>query len=110
MRLSEAQAKLRMKPFADVKHVEEAFRLLSLSTLQAAEEDGASQCDVKIKEIVSQLRRRIPLRCTVAKSTVNLDLRTQGFHQDTIDRAIVKLIDCGQLIMCQKKNALQRKQ
>ena len=67
MRISESLAKMTLSPVANKSHVEEAIRLFTVSTVQAAQSGQAAAENLppevwaEVEAIEGLLRRRIPI-------------------------------------------------
>jgi len=113
VRLSEAQAKMKLKPFVGESEVDEALRIFQVSTLDAAMSgnlDGAegftSEKDYQeLQRIERQFKRRFLIGSQVAEATIIKDLcGNQHLEQRQVKRVLQAMIARGEV-----EHRMQRK-
>jgi DNA replication licensing factor MCM5 len=98
VRISEALAKMSLSPVAHKHHMEEAIRLFTVSTVQAASAGKAApenlppQVWADIQTIETILCRRIPIGSTVSVQRLKEELANQNFSPLAIGKALDNLI------------------
>ena len=100
-RISESLARMELSPEATESHVEEAIRLFTLSTLDAANKNATgvalSEDDrKKVFEVEDGIRRRIHIGGRKSKAVLTRDLESD-FQQGHIQHAIRTLLLRGEL-------------
>lgn len=112
IRISESLAKMRLQPFANETHVNEALRLFQVSTLDAAmsgtlagAEGFTSEEDHELlSRIEKQLKRRFAIGTQVSEQNIVQDFLRQQYPERAIIKVIQTMIRRGQL-----QHRLQRK-
>jgi len=98
VRISESLAKMTLSPVANKSHVEEAIRLFTVSTVQAAQAGQAAAENLpqelwaEVEAIEGLLKRRIPIGSTILVKKIKDDLARHNFSSQATGRAIDNLI------------------
>ncbi|XP_053200983.1 DNA replication licensing factor mcm5-B-like [Panonychus citri] len=98
VRISEALAKMELKPFVEDRHVEEAKRLFKVSTLRAAStgelagaegftSDEDHQTLVKVEK---QIKKRFPVGTQISEASIVQDL----VQKDISEKVVHKVLNC----------------
>ena len=93
IRVSESLAKMRLKNFAGLSEVEEALRLFSVSTLDAALEgcvELGQEYTEEERHIEEQLLRRFPIGSQVSIYSLVEDFRKQQYSD--VERKLNKVL------------------
>lgn len=108
IRISEALAKLELKPFANEKHIEEALRLFKESTLKAAHSGQLTGAEGfttdKERETMNTIEKLIKRRLSYGL-LINEDALVSEFVNKRHDVRLIKLV----LMQLIKTNVLTRK-
>ncbi|GLD94802.1 hypothetical protein PINS_up003426 [Pythium insidiosum] len=101
VRISEAQAKMRLQNEASAEHVREAIRLFSVSTMNAARDGGTQGLfggfHEKAQEVEQSINRTLRIGARVETSALYARLEAQGFNPNAIQRAIRAMVQKGAL-------------
>jgi len=105
IRISESLAKMSLLPFANEGHVEEAFRLFSVSTLKAAMSGDLAGAEgftseeehQQLIKMEKQIKKRFPVGSQVAERSILTDLMQQNYDEKTIFKVIQCMIRKGEL-------------
>ncbi|KAG0479580.1 hypothetical protein HPP92_010438 [Vanilla planifolia] len=95
IRLSEALAKMRLTSVATQEHVEEAFRLFNVSTLDAARSGINEHLNLtpeianEIKQAETQIKRRMGIGSHLSERRLIDDLTRMGMNESIIRRALL---------------------
>ncbi|CEF68162.1 DNA replication licensing factor MCM5 [Strongyloides ratti] len=103
IRMSEALAKMELKPFVEEKHVDEALRLFRVSTIEAASsgnlvgvEGFTSPHEQEMfNRVETQLKRRFAVGTAVSENMVIQDFVRQNYEEDMVKRVILACIRRG---------------
>ncbi|KAF5396793.1 DNA replication licensing factor mcm5-A [Paragonimus heterotremus] len=116
VRISEAQAKMRLAPFATEADVEEALRLFHVSTLEAAMSgslEGAEGFTSQeehdlILRVEKQLKRRFVIGSQVSEHAILQDFTRQGFSERAISKVLHYMIRRGEIQYRMQRRILYR--
>uniref|UniRef100_A0AC34QA03 DNA replication licensing factor MCM5 n=1 Tax=Panagrolaimus sp. JU765 TaxID=591449 RepID=A0AC34QA03_9BILA len=116
IRMSEALAKMELQPFALERHVDEAVRLFSVSTLQAAEsgelagiEGFMSNTDqATFNRIENQLRKRFSVGSYVSVDLIVGEFIKQGYDEAIVRKVIHYCISRGLMVYKYQRKMLYR--
>ncbi|PKU64318.1 DNA replication licensing factor MCM5 [Dendrobium catenatum] len=95
IRLSEALAKMRLTSVATQEHVEEAFRLFNVSTMDAARSGINEHLNLtpeianEIKQAETQIKRRMGIGSHISERRLIDDLTRMGMNESIIRRALL---------------------
>lgn len=100
IRISEALAKMELKPFANVEHIEEALRLFKESTLKAAMSGQLSGAEGFITEkdrqamntIEKTIRRRLSYGLLISEDALIMEFENKGSKLHHIKLVLQQLI------------------
>ncbi|TMW50028.1 hypothetical protein DOY81_004894 [Sarcophaga bullata] len=112
IRISESLAKMRLLPFANDEHVNEALRLFQVSTLDAAMSGSLAGAEgftteedqETLNRIEKQLKRRFAIGSQVSEQNVIQDFLRQKYEERSILKVIHTMIRRGEL-----QHRMQRK-
>lgn len=112
IRMSEALAKLQLRPFATDEHVNEALRLFQVSTLEAAtsgtlagvEGFTTEEDHEMLNRVEKQLKRRFAIGSQVSEQNIIQDFVRQKYPERAILKVITTMIRRGEL-----QHRMQRK-
>eukprot|EP00095_Tigriopus_kingsejongensis_P004487 maker-scaffold168_size293125-snap-gene-1.88 protein:Tk04487 transcript:maker-scaffold168_size293125-snap-gene-1.88-mRNA-1 annotation:"dna replication licensing factor mcm5" len=112
IRLSEALAKMELRPFATERHVDESLRLFQVSTMDAAmsgnlsgAEGFTTQEDQElITRIEKQLKKRFAIGSQVSEHSILQDFAKQKYPEKAVQKVIQFMIRRGEL-----QHRMQRK-
>ncbi|CAH0491005.1 unnamed protein product [Peronospora farinosa] len=101
VRISESLAKMHLLSEATREHVQEAIRLFSVSTMNAAK-DGGTQglfggLHEKAEEVEQSINRTLRIGTRVETSALYSRLEAQGYNPNAIQRAIRAMVQKGSL-------------
>ncbi|CAH0513825.1 unnamed protein product [Peronospora belbahrii] len=101
VRISESLAKMHLLSEATREHVQEAIRLFSVSTMNAAK-DGGTQglfggLHEKAQEVEQSINRTLRIGTRVETSALYSRLEAQGYGPNAIQRAIRAMVQKGSL-------------
>ncbi|KAA3675289.1 DNA replication licensing factor MCM5 [Paragonimus westermani] len=116
VRISEAQAKMRLAPFATEADVEEALRLFHVSTLEAAMSgslEGAEGFTSQeehdlILRVEKQLKRRFVIGSQVSEHAILQDFTRQGFSERAVSKVLHYMIRRGEIQYRMQRRILYR--
>uniref|UniRef100_A0AC35TRX7 DNA replication licensing factor MCM5 n=1 Tax=Rhabditophanes sp. KR3021 TaxID=114890 RepID=A0AC35TRX7_9BILA len=102
-RMSEALAKMELKPFVEEKHVDEALRLFRVSTMAAAAsgnlsgaEGFTSELDQEMfNHVEAQLKRRFTVGTSISESMVIADFVRQNYPESLVKRVVATCVRRG---------------
>ncbi|BFF91679.1 DNA replication licensing factor Mcm5 [Drosophila madeirensis] len=112
IRISESLAKIRLLPFVNDDHVNEALRLFQVSTLDAAmtgslagaEGFTTEEDQETLNRIEKQLKRRFAIGSQVSEQNILQDFLRQKYEERTVVKVIHTMIRRGEL-----QHRMQRK-
>lgn len=101
VRIAESLAKMHLLNEATREHVQEAIRLFSVSTMNAAK-DGGTQglfggLHEKAEEVEESIHRTLRIGTRVETSALYSRLEAQGYNPNAIQRAIRAMVQKGSL-------------
>lgn len=116
IRIAESLAKMRLQPFANESHVDEALRLFQVSTLDAATSGTLSGAEGFTSEedhemliqIEKQLKRRFAIGSQVAEHNIVQDFLRQKYPERAIYKVILTMIRRGELQHRMQRKVLYR--
>ncbi|KAG5449262.1 minichromosome maintenance protein 5 [Clonorchis sinensis] len=116
VRIAEAQAKMRLAPFANEADVEEALRLFHVSTLDAAMSgslegaEGFTSQDEHdlILRVEKQLKRRFVIGSQVSEHAILQDFTRQGFPERAVSKVLHYMIRRGEIQYRMQRRILYR--
>ena len=96
---------MSLLPFANEKHVEEAFRLFTVSTLKAAMSGDLAGAEgftseeehQQLIKIEKQIKKRFPIGLQMTERSILTDLMEQNFEEKAIFKVIQCMIRKGEL-------------
>ncbi|KAG6616723.1 DNA replication licensing factor MCM5 [Phytophthora cinnamomi] len=101
VRISESLAKMRLLNEATREHVQEAIRLFSVSTMNAAKDGGTQGLfggfHEKAQEVEQSINRTLRIGTRVETSALYSRLEAQGYNPNAIQRAIRAMVQKGSL-------------
>uniref|UniRef100_A0AAV1UUH8 DNA replication licensing factor MCM5 n=1 Tax=Peronospora matthiolae TaxID=2874970 RepID=A0AAV1UUH8_9STRA len=101
VRISESLAKMRLLNEATREHVQEAIRLFSVSTMNAAKDGGTQglfgSFHEKAHEVEQSIYRTLRIGTRVETSALYSRLEAQGYNPNAIQRAIRAMVQKGAL-------------
>ncbi|KAI4379354.1 hypothetical protein MLD38_005666 [Melastoma candidum] len=95
VRLSEALAKMKLSHVATEENVQEAIRLFTVSTMDAARSGVNQQINItpdmgnEIKQAETQIRRRIGIGNHISERKLIDELTRMGMNESTVRRALI---------------------
>ncbi|XP_010942148.1 DNA replication licensing factor MCM5 [Elaeis guineensis] len=95
IRLSESLAKMRLTPVATQEHVEEAFRLFNVSTMDAARSGINEHLNLtpeianEIKQAETQIKRRMGIGSRMSERRLIDELTRMGMNESIVRRALL---------------------
>lgn len=106
VRLSEALAKMQLKPFVTDSHVDEALRLFQVSTLEAAHSGGLAGAEGfttpedqdTTNRIEKQLKRRFPIGTQVSEYAIVQDFLKQRYPEHAVHKVLQLMVRRGELL------------
>ncbi|KAF2230890.1 MCM-domain-containing protein [Viridothelium virens] len=98
-RIAESLAKLRLQPYADESHVDEAIRLFLASTMDAVSQGaegagvgGNRELTEETGRVEEELRRRLPIGWSTSLGTLRREfVEGRGYSEASLNRALVVL-------------------
>ena len=113
VRISEALAKMQLRPFATEEHVDEALRLFKVATMDAATYGGAATAgnDTDLEMLVNieeHLKRRFPLGSRVSEERIIRDFEKQHYSEASVKRVISIMLRRGELEHQMQRRVLYR--
>ncbi|TPP63353.1 DNA replication licensing factor mcm-5 [Fasciola gigantica] len=116
VRISEAQAKMRLAAFATEADVEEALRLFQVSTLEAsmsgslegAEGFTSQEEHDLILRVEKQLKRRFVIGSQVSEHAILQDFTRQGFAERAVSKVLHYMIRRGEIQYRMQRRILYR--
>lgn len=116
VRIAEAQAKMRLAPFATEADVEEALRLFHVSTLEAAMSgslEGAEGFTSQeehdlILRVEKQLKRRFIIGSQVSEHAILQDFTRQGFSERAVMKVLHYMLRRGEIQYRMQRRILYR--
>jgi len=105
VRISESLAKMRLQPFAQEAHVDEALRLFQVSTLDAAQSGGLAGAEgmtpeedlEEVRRIEAQLKKRFAIGSQVSEQRIIADFVKQKYNERAISTVIHIMLRRGEL-------------
>ncbi|KAK1940791.1 DNA replication licensing factor MCM5 [Phytophthora citrophthora] len=101
VRISESLAKMHLLNEATREHVQEAIRLFSVSTMNAAKDGGTQGLfggfHEKAQEVEQSINRTLRIGTRVETSALYSRLEAQGYNPNAIQRAIRAMVQKGSL-------------
>ncbi|RLN77591.1 hypothetical protein BBJ28_00000446 [Nothophytophthora sp. Chile5] len=101
VRISESLAKMHLLNEATREHVQEAVRLFSVSTMNAAKDGGTQGLfggfHEKAQEVEQSINRTLRIGTRVETSALYSRLEAQGYNPNAIQRAIRAMVQKGSL-------------
>jgi DNA replication licensing factor MCM5 len=101
VRISESLAKMHLLNEATREHVQEAIRLFSVSTMNAAKDGGTQGLfggfHEKALEVEQSINRTLRIGTRVETSALYSRLEAQGYNPNAIQRAIRAMVQKGSL-------------
>ncbi|XP_015783524.1 DNA replication licensing factor mcm5-B [Tetranychus urticae] len=105
VRISESLAKMELKPFVEDRHVEEAKRLFSASTLKAASsgdlagaEGFTSEEDHQaLVKVEKQIKKRFPVGTQLTETSIVQDLVQRDIPEKTVHKVLNCMIRRGEI-------------
>ncbi|RLN56746.1 hypothetical protein BBP00_00007843 [Phytophthora kernoviae] len=101
VRISESLAKMHLLNEATCEHVQEAIRLFSVSTMNAAKDGGTQGLfggfHEKAQEVEQSINRTLRIGTRVETSALYSRLEAQGYNPNAIQRAIRAMVQKGSL-------------
>merc|ERR1712137_1158453 len=96
VRISESLAKMRLQPFANESHVDEALRLFQVSTLDAALSGGLSGAEgftpeediEEVRRLETLLKKRFAIGSQVSEQRIIADFQNRKFSEKAITTVI----------------------
>ncbi|XP_014666063.1 PREDICTED: DNA replication licensing factor mcm5-A-like [Priapulus caudatus] len=112
IRISESLAKMRLQPFANEAHVEEALRLFQVSTLDAAMSGNLSGAEgfttqedqEMLSRIEKQMKRRFAIGTQVSEHSILQDFLKQKYPEQVIYKVLQIMLRRGEI-----QHRMQRK-
>jgi DNA replication licensing factor MCM5 len=83
---------MTLSPFATERHVDEAFRLFSASTMNAVaqgEGQGSKELMDETSKVEEELRKRLPIGWSTSLATLRRDfVEGRGYSEQSLQRAL----------------------
>jgi len=116
IRISESMAKMELKPFASMTHVNEAIRLFKVSTLSSAKsgelagaEGFTTEEDQEtIGKIEKQLKRRFAVGSQVSEHSILNDFEKQKYPNKLVLKVVHAMVGRGELAYRMQRRMLYR--
>lgn len=105
VRISESLAKMRLQPFANEAHVDEALRLFQVSTLDAAQSGGLSGAEgltpeedlEEVRRIETSLKKRFAIGSQVTEQRIISDFAKANYSTRAIQTVIHIMLRRGEI-------------
>jgi len=116
VRISESLAKMELKPFASISHVNEAIRLFKVSTLSSAKtgelagaEGFTTEEDQEtIAKIEKQLKKRFAVGSQVSEHSILGDFERQKYPNKMVLKVVHAMVGRGELVYRMQRRMLYR--
>ncbi|XP_019642262.1 PREDICTED: DNA replication licensing factor mcm5-like [Branchiostoma belcheri] len=116
IRISEAQAKMQLSPFATEAHVDEALRLFQVSTLDAAMSGDLSGTEgfttaedmEELGRIEKQLKRRFAIGSQVSEHAIVQDFTRQKYAERAVHKVLSLMVRRGEIQYRMQRKMLYR--
>lgn len=116
IRMSEALAKMELRPFAGESHVQEALRLFQVSTVAAASSGSLAGAEgfttaedqEAMSRVERQLKKRFAIGTQVAEHTILQDFLRQGYQDHIVRKVIMFMLRRGDVQHRMQKKMLFR--
>ncbi|GME70902.1 unnamed protein product [[Candida] boidinii] len=94
IRISESLAKLELSPIATERHVEEAMRLFTASTMDAVNEGNSDNVKItgEIHKIEAEIKKRLPIGWSTSYNTLRKQFVEKGNYSNAaLEKALLIL-------------------
>ncbi|KAM0939110.1 putative DNA helicase [Dioscorea sansibarensis] len=115
IRLSESLAKMRLTSVATEEHVEEAFRLFNVSTMDAARSGINEHLNLtpeianEIKQAETQIKRRMGIGSHISERRLINDLTRMGMSESIVRRALLIMHQRDEVEYKRERHVIVRK-
>ncbi|KAK7291982.1 hypothetical protein RIF29_07576 [Crotalaria pallida] len=115
IRLSEALAKMKLSNSANEEHVQEALRLFTVSTMDAAKSGINQQINLtpdmvnEIKQAEKQIQRRVGIGNHISERRLIDDLTRMGLNESIVRRALVTMHQRDEVEYKRERRVIYRK-
>ncbi|XP_008784797.2 DNA replication licensing factor MCM5 [Phoenix dactylifera] len=115
IRLSESLAKMRLTPVATQEHVEEAFRLFNVSTMDAARSGINEHLNLtpeianEIKQAETQIKRRMGIGSQMSERRLVDQLTRMGMNESIVRRALLIMHQRDEVEYKRERHVIVRK-
>ncbi|KAJ8480570.1 hypothetical protein OPV22_024297 [Ensete ventricosum] len=115
IRLSESLAKMRLTSVATQEHVEEAFRLFNVSTMDAARSGINEHLNLtpeianEIKQAESQIKRRMGIGSHISERRLIDELARMGMNESIVRRALLIMHQRDEVEYKRERHVIVRK-
>ncbi|AQK75822.1 DNA replication licensing factor MCM5 [Zea mays] len=115
IRLSESLAKMRLTSVATPEHVEEAFRLFNVSTVDAARSGINEHLNLspeianEIKQAEAQIKRRMGIGSHISERRLIDDLNRMGMNESIVRRALLIMHQRDEVEYKRERHVIVRK-
>uniref|UniRef100_A0A0D9V1H3 DNA replication licensing factor MCM5 n=1 Tax=Leersia perrieri TaxID=77586 RepID=A0A0D9V1H3_9ORYZ len=115
IRLSESLAKMRLTSVATPEHVEEAFRLFNVSTVDAARSGINEHLNLspdianEIKQTEAQIKRRMGIGSHISERRLIDELNRMGMNESIVRRALLIMHQRDELEYKRERHVIVRK-
>ncbi|WOK96282.1 DNA replication licensing factor MCM5 [Canna indica] len=115
IRLSESLAKMRLAPVATQEHVEEAFRLFNVSTMDAARSGINEHMNLtpeianEIKQAETQIKRRMGIGSHISERRLIDELARMGMNESIVRRALLIMHQRDEVEYKRERHVIVRK-
>ncbi|KAF7086518.1 hypothetical protein CFC21_089804 [Triticum aestivum] len=115
IRLSESLAKMRLTSVATPEHIEEAFRLFNVSTVDAARSGINEHLNLspeianEIKQAEAQIKRRMGIGSHISERRLLDELNRMGMNESIVRRALVIMHQRDEVEYKRERHVIVRK-
>ncbi|KAM3224136.1 hypothetical protein ACQJBY_057506 [Aegilops geniculata] len=115
IRLSESLAKMRLTSVATPEHIEEAFRLFNVSTVDAARSGINEHLNLspeianEIKQAEAQIKRRMGIGSHISERRLLDELNRMGLNESIVRRALVIMHQRDEVEYKRERHVIVRK-
>ncbi|CAM6127448.1 unnamed protein product [Calypogeia fissa] len=115
VRISESIARMQLSPEATEEHVDEAFRLFNVSTMDAATSGVTAHLNItpemrsEIQQVETQVKRRMGIGSRMSVRSLVDQIARMGMSEDTIRRALHIMAQREEVEFMRERRVIERK-
>lgn len=115
VRISESIARMQLSPEATEEHVDEAFRLFNVSTMDAATSGVTAHLSItpemraEIQQVETQVKRRMGIGSRMSVRSLVDQIARMGLSEDTIRRALHIMAQREEVEFMRERRVIERK-